>query len=235
MDGYIFGISKMYRKTSVKERFYPYQPMPRSWMNSERRYSVIINVNFLDVDDEKRRLYDVRDAVKKGVTEIKMWFESLETQLEIRVSSNEPHRNITLFKQLNALISKLKQYENMLNTWHSKFQKLVYSALKDLNNCAERIIQLKNIKRNFNSSIATDGIPSCAVKLAKERKAMSNSMQKQLNMASKAEARLRTVKVSIKTEVDSFFQGVIMVNHARYMNLFEVEQLLNGLPEEYDF
>lgn len=186
--------------------------------------AITINAQFLDVDQIRQNIYDISAQVGEAVGDFKSWLNTRESEFETKFLLREINSNLTLFNRLNIAIARLRQHNNTLNQWYTNFQNLVSLAIDYLSTYSEATALIKS----FTLNPTIGGLQPSPVVLAKQHLSKSKSIQRQMNVALMAEARLKTVMIQLQTQVESFYRGTIKVND-RVLDLKEVGKLIGDL------
>lgn len=186
--------------------------------------AITINAQFLDVDQIRQNIYDISAQVGQAVGDFKSWLNTRESEFETKFLLREINSNLTLFNRLNIAIARLRQHNNTLNQWYTNFQNLVSLAIDYLSTYSEAIALIKS----FTLNPTIGGLQPSPVVLAKQHLSKSKSIQRQMNVALMAEARLKTVMIQLQTQVESFYRGTIKVND-RVLDLKEIGKLIGDL------
>lgn len=186
--------------------------------------AITINAQFLDVDQIRQNIYDISAQVGQAVGDFKSWLNTRESEFETKFLLREINSNLTLFNRLNIAIARLRQHNNTLNQWYTNFQNLVSLAIDYLSTYSEATALIKS----FTLNPTIGGLQPSPVVLAKQHLSKSKSIQRQMNVALMAEARLKTVMIQLQTQVESFYRGTIKVND-RVLDLKEIGKLIGDL------
>lgn len=186
--------------------------------------AITINAQFLDVDQIRQNIYDISAQVGQAVGDFKSWLNTRESDFETKFLLREINSNLTLFNRLNIAIARLRQHNNTLNQWYTNFQNLVSLAIDYLSTYSEATALIKS----FTLNPTIGGLQPSPVVLAKQHLSKSKSIQRQMNVALMAEARLKTVMIQLQTQVESFYRGTIKVND-RVLDLKEIGKLIGDL------